>query len=101
MRMRAKLLRTVAACALLLIFCAAAKSARASGGVPADTIALFPKETGELGYVDLKKARSEKWFPALREQILPGPLQAIRKVSGFCGSRSKQPGGRIGLGTGA
>ncbi len=42
-----------------------------AGGVGADTIALFPKNTGELGYVDLKTARTMKWFPALQEQILP------------------------------
>jgi hypothetical protein len=92
MRMRAKLLRTIAACALLLIFCAAAKSARASGGVPADTIALFPKETGELGYVDLKKARSEKWFPALREQILPDRFKQFEK---FLASAGVDPNSQV------
>jgi hypothetical protein len=71
-------MRALAACALMMMMAALARPAKA-GGVSADTIALFPKSTGELGYVDLKKARGEKWFPALREQILPDRFKQFEK----------------------
>jgi hypothetical protein len=32
---------------------------------------MFPKDTGELAYADLKEARAFPWFPQLQEQMLP------------------------------
>jgi hypothetical protein len=84
MRMRKYLTRIVAACALLVLVAAMARPVKASG-VGADTIALFPKDTGEIGYVDLKKARGEKWFPALREQILPDRFKQFEKFLASAG----------------
>src|SRR5271170_6464111 len=92
MRMRETLIKTAAACALLVMIGPFASPAKASGGVPADTIALFPKETGELGYVDLKKARGEKWFPALREQILPDRFKQFEK---FLASAGVDPNSQV------
>jgi hypothetical protein len=68
-----------------------ARPAKASG-VSADTIALFPKNTGEIGYVDLKKARGEKWFPALREQILP---ERFRQFEKFLASAGVDPNSQV------
>jgi hypothetical protein len=56
--------RRLAACLCVAVALAAPKPARA-GRVGEDTIALFPKEVGEFGYADLKKARTVKWFPQL------------------------------------
>ena len=93
MRMREILNRAAAAaCALLLVMGLFAKPAKASGGVPADTLALFPKDTGEIGYVDLKKARGEKWFPALREQILPDRFKQFEK---FLASAGVDPNSQV------
>ncbi len=33
--------------------------------------AMFPKDSGEFSYADLKKARSLPWFAAFKEQFLP------------------------------
>ncbi|MGB7438999.1 MAG: hypothetical protein WBR26_17410 [Candidatus Acidiferrum sp.] len=84
-------IRFVAACACLTMVAALARPAKASG-VSADTIALFPKNTGELGYVDLKKARGEKWFPALREQILPDRFKQFEK---FLASAGVDPNSQV------
>jgi hypothetical protein len=92
MSMRENLARIAAACALLMMIGPMTRPARASGGVPADTIALFPKETGEIGYVDLKKARSEKWFPSLREQILPDRFKQFEK---FLASAGVDPNSQV------
>jgi hypothetical protein len=92
MRMRVNLTRVAAACALFVMLGSLAQSAKASGGVPADTLALFPKDTGEIGYVDLKKARGEKWFPALREQILPDRFKQFEK---FLASAGVDPNSQV------
>jgi len=88
MKMRKKTMRVLAACALLMLISAVAKA----GGVGADTIALFPKETGELGYVDLKKARTMKWFSALQEQVLP---ERFRQFEKFLASAGVDPNSQV------
>jgi hypothetical protein len=82
--MRRKVQRIMAACAALALILVLAKPVKA-GGVGADTLALFPKDTGELGYVDMKKARSMKWFPALREQVLPERFRQFEKLLASAG----------------
>ncbi len=91
MRMRQSLTRMVAACAVMFILSALPRPAKA-GGVSADTLALFPKDTGEIGYVDLKKARGEKWFPALRDQILPDRFKQFEK---FLASAGVDPNSQV------
>src|SRR5208283_818845 len=77
------LARIMAACAVLALL-AAAKPAKA-GSLSADTIALFPKETGEFAYADLKKARTMKWYPALQEQMLPERFKQFEKFLASAG----------------
>jgi hypothetical protein len=91
MRMRMVSLRILAAGVLLVVGALAACPAKA-GGVSADTLALFPKNTGEVGYVDLKSARGEKWFPALREQILPDRFKQFEK---FLASAGVDPNSQV------
>jgi hypothetical protein len=50
-----------------------------------DTIALFPKEVGEFGYADLKKARTLKWFAQLRQQVLPERFKEFEKFLAAAG----------------
>jgi len=80
-----------AACALLALSGVLARPAR-GGGVGADTIGLFPKNTGEFGYVDLKKARTMKWFPALQEQVLP---ERFRQFEKFLASAGVDPNSQV------
>ena len=74
----------LAACALLGLVAMLAGPAKA-GGVGADTLGLFPKDTGEFGYVDLKKARTLKWFPALEQQVLPDRFRQFEKFLASAG----------------
>ncbi len=78
------LTRCIAAFAVILLLTAAAKPAKA-GSLSAETIALFPKETGEFAYADLKKARTMKWFPALQEQMLPERFKQFEKFLASAG----------------
>jgi hypothetical protein len=91
MRMSKTWMKVLAASSLWMILAVLARPVQASG-VSADTIALFPKNTGELGYVDLKKARGEKWFPALREQILPEKFKQFEK---FLASAGVDPNSQV------
>jgi len=90
MKLRRRIMGAWATCAVLALSLAA-KPAKA-GGVGADTIALFPRNTGEVGYVDLKKARSMKWFPALQEQVLP---ERFRQFEKFLASAGVDPNSQV------
>src|SRR6266850_2080987 len=50
-----------------------------------DKIALFPKEVGEFAYADLKKARTLKWFPQLKAQLLPERFRQFEKFLASAG----------------
>src|SRR5712664_1815933 len=57
-----------------------------------DKIALFPKEVGEFAYADLKKARALKWFPQLKEQMLP---ERFRQFEKFLASAGVDPNSQV------
>ena len=80
-----KTAKTALAAWLLFALTIVAAKPASAGGVGADTVGLFPKETGEFGYVDLKKARTMKWFPALEQQILPERFRQFQKFLASAG----------------
>ena len=80
-----------AAAMLAAILLAAPKPARA-GRLGTDVIALFPKEIGEFAYADLKKARSQKWFPQLQEQMIP---ERFRQFEKFLASAGVDPNSQV------
>jgi len=49
-------------------------------------VALFPKDSGEFSYADLKKARSLAWFAAFKLQILPSRYQDFEKFLAATGT---------------
>ncbi|MGH9743763.1 MAG: hypothetical protein ACRD51_15575, partial [Candidatus Acidiferrum sp.] len=57
-----------------------------------DVIAMFPKDVGEFGYADLKTARTMKWFPQLREQVLP---ERFRQFEKFLASTGNDPNTQV------
>ncbi|HVH70693.1 MAG TPA: hypothetical protein VNB49_06240, partial [Candidatus Dormibacteraeota bacterium] len=67
------------------------KAAKA-GRLGTDVIALFPKEVGEFAYADLKKARSQKWFPQLQEQMIP---ERFRQFEKFLASAGVDPNSQV------
>ncbi len=90
-----KLSRTIqtllAFAALAALLLAVPRPARA-GRLGPDIIALFPKEVGEFAYADLKKARSLKWFPQLKEQMLP---PRFRQFEQFLASAGIDPNSQV------
>src|SRR5437899_9710058 len=83
--------RLVAASILVAMTLAMPKPARA-GRLGTDIIALFPKEIGEFAYADLKKARTLKWFPQLKEQLLP---ERFRQFEKFLASAGVDPNSQV------
>src|SRR5271155_678286 len=75
----------MAAMALVLAAAFALPKPAAAGTLGTDKLALFPKETGEFGYADLKKARTMKWFPQLQEQMLPENFKQFEKFLASAG----------------
>jgi hypothetical protein len=73
------------------ILLATPKPAKA-GRLGTDVIALFPKEIGEFAYADLKKARSQKWFPQLQEQMIP---ERFRQFEKFLASAGVDPNTQV------
>src|SRR6266850_2167371 len=64
-----------------------------------DKIALFPKEVGEFAYADLKKARTLKWFPQLKEQLLPERFRQFEKFLASAGVPTGEQIVGVALGT--
>jgi hypothetical protein len=63
-----------------------------AGRLGADVIGMFPREVGEFGYADLKKARTLKWFPQLQEQLLP---ERFRQFEKFLASTGNDPNSQV------
>src|SRR5436305_6879566 len=80
-----------AAAMVTAILLAAPKPAHA-GRLGTDVIALFPKNVGEFAYCDLKKARSQKWFPQLQAQMIP---ERFREFEKFLASAGVDPNSQV------
>jgi hypothetical protein len=63
-----------------------------AGTLGSDILSMFPKDTGELAYVDLKEARGFPWFNQLKEQMLPGKF---REFETFLGSAGIDPNSQV------
>ena len=56
-----------------------------AGTLGTDIIGLFPKDIGEFAYADLKQARQFKWFPQLKEQMLPSRFRQFEQFLAAAG----------------
>src|SRR5580692_2324180 len=90
-RVGSALYRLTAIALLLSTGLSLPKPARA-GTLGADVIGMFPKDVGEFGYADMKKARTLKWFPQLQEQVLP---ERFRQFEKFLASTGNDPNSQV------
>jgi hypothetical protein len=77
--------------ALLAILSVLPGTARA-GSLGSDILSMFPKESGELAYADLKEARQFPWFNQLKEQMLPAKF---REFETFLASAGIDPNSQV------
>jgi hypothetical protein len=77
---------------LLLVVALTLPKPAQAGRLGADIIGMFPRDVGEFGYADLKKARTLKWFPQLQEQLLP---ERFRQFEKFLASTGNDPNSQV------
>ena len=63
-----------------------------AGSVGSDILTMFPKDSGELAYADLKEARAFPWFNQLKEQMLPAKF---REFETFLSSAGIDPNTQV------
>jgi hypothetical protein len=63
-----------------------------AGSVGSDILTMFPKESGELAYANLKEARAFPWFNQLKEQMLPAKF---REFETFLSSAGIDPNTQV------
>jgi len=86
-----KITKIVRTAILFATLCALPRPARA-GSLGSDILSMFPKDTGELAYADLKEARAFPWFPQLKEQMLP---PKFRQFETFLASAGVDPNTQV------
>jgi hypothetical protein len=63
-----------------------------AGSLGSDLLSMFPKESGELAYANLKEARAFPWFNQLKEQMLPAKF---REFETFLSSAGVDPNTQV------
>src|SRR5271168_1408940 len=63
-----------------------------AGSLGSDILSMFPKDSGELAYADLKQARQFPWFTQLKEQMLP---PKFREFETFLASAGIDPNSQV------
>src|ERR1700687_5247901 len=63
-----------------------------AGSLGSDILSMFPKESGEIAYADLKEARAFPWFTQLKEQRLPAKF---REFETFLASAGIDPNSQV------
>jgi hypothetical protein len=83
--------KIISIAALIAILSAIPGTARA-GSLGADILSMFPKDSGELAYANLKDARAFPWFTQLKEQMLPAKF---REFETFLSSAGIDPNTQV------
>ena len=78
--------------ATIVAFLSVVPRAARAGSLGSDILGMFPKESGELAYVDLKQARGFPWFNQLKEQMLPAKF---REFETFLASAGIDPNSQV------
>jgi hypothetical protein len=65
--------------ALAAASCLLTPAARA-GTLGTDVLSMFPKEVGEFAYADLRQARTQPWYPQLKQQMMPARFRDFEKL---------------------
>src|SRR5580692_11380809 len=83
--------KIICTAALIAILSVLPGAARASS-LGSDILSMFPKDSGELAYADLKEARQFPWFAQLKEQMLPAKF---REFETFLASAGIDPNTQV------
>jgi hypothetical protein len=70
--------------AVLAAWCALSPVARA-GTLSTGVIGMFPKEIGQFAYADMRQARTQSWFPQLKQQMMPARFRQFEQLLASAG----------------
>lgn len=70
--------------ALLATWCVLSPAARA-GTLSTGIIGMFPKEIGQFAYADMRQARTQPWFPQLKQQMMPSRFRQFEQLLASAG----------------
>src|ERR1700686_264116 len=76
----------------IAILCTALPRTSRAGSLGSDILSLFPKDSGEIAYADLREARQFTWFTQLKEQMLPAKF---REFETFLSSAGVDPNTQV------
>lgn len=76
---KSRIVTTLLSAIALLASLAFVPRATFAGSLDPSVLSMFPKDSGELAYADLKSARALPWFPQLREQLLPSNFRKFEQ----------------------
>ena len=84
--MRYRSLQRTAACLAGVILAIALTREVHAAPAGLSVVAMFPKDSGEFSYADLKKARGQTWFAVFKEQFLPSRYLGFEKFLAATGT---------------
>lgn len=76
---------SLTAAALLAAVLAAFPTRSIADSLSETVLAMFPKDTGEFAYADMKSARQYPWFAQVRDQLLPSRFREFEKFLAAAG----------------
>ncbi len=87
-----KIFLTVLAGAVLLSIVTPISPRLSAGSVTTTVVGMFPKNTSEFAYADLKGARKLSWFSQMQDQMLPAHM---RQFEQFLASAGVDPNSQV------
>jgi hypothetical protein len=79
------MIRKVATIAAVLVaWCVLTPLAHA-GTLSTSIIGMFPRDIGEFAYADLRQARTQPWFPQLKQQMMPARFRQFEQLLASAG----------------
>ena len=79
------MIRKLAAIAAVLALSCAFLPAAHAGTLTTSVIGMFPKEIGEFAYADMRQARTQPWFPQLKQQMMPSRFRQFEQLLAAAG----------------
>jgi hypothetical protein len=66
--------------AVALLLSSALSPAALAGSLTTEVVGIFPRDTAQFAFADLRQARSLAWFPELQKQVLPDQLRQFEQL---------------------
>jgi hypothetical protein len=79
------MIRKITSMAVALAFCCAVALPARAGTLSTGVLGLFPRDIGEFAYADMRQARTQPWFPQLKQQMMPARFRQFEQLLSSAG----------------